>query len=151
VSRVFLLDVNLLVALFDPDHVHHELAHDWFADCGRAGWATCPLTENGFVRVLSNPAYGATVARAVELVKRLRAFCASGGHTFWDAGVSLIDVRLFDASMLAGHRPLTDIYLLGLAVRQGGALATFDRSIPLRAVRGATREALQVIAPAPGP
>jgi predicted nucleic acid-binding protein len=60
-SRVALLDVNLLVALFDPDHVHHEFAHDWFADHERDGWATCALTENGFVRVLANPSYGAAI------------------------------------------------------------------------------------------
>ena len=60
-SQVALLDVNLLVALFDPDHIHHDLAHDWFEDHHRSGWATCPVTENGFVRVLANPAYGATV------------------------------------------------------------------------------------------
>jgi toxin-antitoxin system PIN domain toxin len=148
VSRAFLLDVNVLVALFDPEHVHHDLAHDWFADCGRAAWATCPVTENGFVRVLSNPAYGTTTERAVELVERLRAFRSSGGHTFWGDTVSLTDTSLFHPAMLGGYRQLTDIYLLGLAVRHGGRLATFDRTIPVRAVRGAANETLQVIAPA---
>lgn len=147
-SRVALLDVNTLVALFDPDHVHHDLAHDWFADEGRRAWATCPITESGFVRVLSNAAYGSPVARPSELVARLRRFCASGGHAFWEDSISLRDDTLFDAAIFAGHRQLTDIYLLGLAHARGGRLATFDRSIPLRAVRGATAADLAVITPA---
>jgi uncharacterized protein len=146
VSRVALLDVNVLVALFDPDHVHHDLAHDWFADDGRAAWATCPMTENGFVRVLSNPAYGGSVPRVPDLVARLRRFCASRGHVFWEESLSLRDEKVFDAAMLAGHRQLTDIYLLGLAHTRGGRLATFDRSISLRAVKGASTKDLAVIA-----
>jgi toxin-antitoxin system PIN domain toxin len=148
VSRIALLDVNVLVALFDPDHVHHELAHDWFAADGRAGWATCPLTENGFVRVLANPRYGGATTRVPDLVARLRRFCVSGGHVFWPSTVSLRDNTVFDAAIVAGHRQLTDVYLLALAHAYGGRLATFDRTIPLRAVRGATPSALAFIAPA---
>jgi uncharacterized protein len=148
VSRIALLDVNLLVALFDPDHVHHEIAHDWFADHRAAGWATCPVTENGFVRVLSNPAYAAAVSRPVDLVDRLRVFRASGGHTFWPDSVSITDEACFVPSRLRGHRQLTDIYLLGLAVRQGGCLATCDAGIPLDAVVEATHEHLHVLSPA---
>jgi toxin-antitoxin system PIN domain toxin len=147
VSRVALLDVNLLVALFDPDHVHHEMAHDWFADNRDAGWATCPVTEQGFVRVLSNPAYGGVVARPAELVDRLRAFCGSGHHEFWADSVSLVDRDLFDPRFLRGHRQVTDVYLLGLAARRGGRLATFDRTIPVRAVPGAAPGTLVVIEP----
>ena len=146
-KRVALLDVNVLVALFDPDHVHHEVAHEWFAGTGRAGWATCPLTEAGFLRVLSNPAYGGTVIRASDLAGRLRRFCGSGGHVFWPDEVSLLDESVFDLSRSAGHRQLTDIYLLGLAHARGGCLATLDRAIPIRAVRGATAASLAVIAP----
>jgi uncharacterized protein len=148
VSRIALLDVNLLVALFDPDHVHHELAHDWFADGHATGWATCPVTENGCVRVLSNPGYGAVVSRPLDLVGRLRAFCASEHHRFWPDAVSLCDETIFNQALIRGHRQLTDIYLLGLAVRMQGCLATFDATIPLGAVVGATRETLQVVSPA---
>jgi hypothetical protein len=147
VSRVALLDVNVLVALFDPDHVHHEAAHDWFADNRASGWATCALTENGFLRVLGNPAYGAALTRTSELVARLRRFCGSGEHCYWSDAVSLRDDAVFDAACLAGHRQLTDVYLLGLAKTMRGRLATFDRTIPLKAVRGATEDALAVIAP----
>jgi toxin-antitoxin system PIN domain toxin len=149
VSRVALLDVNLLVALFDPDHVHHELAHDWFADNRASGWATCPVTENGFVRVVTNPAYGAATTRVVELVERLRSFCGSGHHRFWSGAVSLTDSTLFNVALIPGHRLITDVYLLGLASKMGGALATFDRTIPIAAVKGATRETLYVITAEP--
>jgi hypothetical protein len=147
VSSIALLDVNVLVALFDPDHVHHEVAHDWFADAGRSGWATCPLTEAGFVRVLSNPAYSGAVTRAVDMAGRLRRFCASGGHVFWPDELSLLDGSRFDLSRGAGHRQLMDVYLLGLAHTRGGRLVTFDRTILLRAVKGATAASLEVIAP----
>ena len=143
-SGVSLLDVNLLVALFDPDHVHHELAHDWFADARGEGWATCPLTENGFVRVLSNPAYGASATGVADLVKRLHKFRQSGQHQFWLDTVSLTDTRVFNPPFIRGHRQLTDVYLLGLAHKMGGALATFDRTIPIGSVKGASRETLHV-------
>ena len=144
-SRVALLDVDVLVALFDPDHVHHELAHDWFADNRTGGWATCPVTENGFIRVLSNPAYGGTVTSIDELAERLRTFCTSGQHVFWADDVSLRHSALFDLSLAGGHRHLTDVYLLGLAVKMRGRLVTFDRSIPKRAVLGAGDDALAVV------
>jgi len=147
VRRPALLDVNVLVALFDPDHVHHEIAHDWFANHREEGWATCPVTENGFVRVLANARYGATDARPSELVDRLRRFCASGDHVFWPDSVSLQDAKLFKSSFIRGHRQVTDVYLLGLAVRMKGRLATFDRTIPIGAVAGASRDALAVVAP----
>ncbi len=147
-SRVSLLDVNVLVALFDPDHVHHELAHDWFDDHRADGWATCPCTENGFVRVLTNPSYATPAHRPEDIVERLRAFRASGKHHFWPDAVSLSDAKVFKPAYIRGHRQVTDIYLLGLAHHAEGRLATFDRSIPLSAVAGATRTTIQVIAPA---
>jgi uncharacterized protein len=143
-----LLDVNLLVALFDPDHIHHETVHDWFADNRSDGWATCPITETAFVRVLANPAYGAAISRPSELLSRLRRFCKGSQSRFWTDDVSLRDETLFDPAFLTSHRQLTDIYLLGLAKKRGGRLATFDRMIPLKAVVGARRDLLEIIAPA---
>lgn len=143
-SRTALLDVNVLVALFDPNHVHHELAHDWFVDQRSSGWATCPLTENGFVRVLSHPGYG-DGSRPGELVDRLRQFCASGPHVFWQDTVSLRDKKLFNPSVIRGHRQVSEVYLLGLAKKHGGQLATFDRTIPISTVIGATPDTLAVI------
>src|SRR5512135_2751624 len=95
VKAASLLDVNVLVALFDPDHVHHELAHDWFADHGRHAWATCAITENGFLRVLTNPAYGATVGRVSDLAERFSRFRATEGHVFWEDSLSLLDAGRF--------------------------------------------------------
>ena len=146
-ARVALLDVNVLVALFDPAHIHHETAHDWFTSQHRHGWATCAVTENGFIRVVSNPRFSAEPFRAVAALELLRKFCASGGHEFWSDEISLRDEALFDLSAGGGHQQLTDLYLLGLARRRRGCLATFDRSIPLAAVRGARTETLAVIAP----
>jgi len=145
VSRPALLDVNVLVALFDPDHVHHEVAHDWFADNRSRGWATCPLTENGFVRVLAHPAYGSRLPTASALIARLRAFCETEGHQFWADTISLRDEKLFDREALIGYRQVTDLYLLGLAKSHNGRLATCDRSIPLRALVGARKDLLEVI------
>ncbi len=142
---VHLLDVNVLVALFDPDHVHHEVAHDWFADHRVDGWATCPTTENGFVRVLANPGYNGTISRVEAIVERLRLFCASGHHHFWHDAVSVIDLTTIRPSNIRGPRQLTDTRLLALATRMGGRLATFDRTIPVSAVVGATRDTIAVL------
>jgi toxin-antitoxin system PIN domain toxin len=148
VSTRWLLDVNVLVALFDPDHVHHDIAHDWFAEHRSAGWATCPTTENGLIRVVANPAYGSPDLRAAELVDSLRRFCASGGHQFWPDGPSLRDRAVFAVDCLAGYRQITDAYLLAVARAHGGRLATFDRGIPIRAVIGATARDLAVLSAA---
>jgi hypothetical protein len=148
VSRPALLDVNLLVALFDADHVHHDLAHDWFADNRARGWATCAITEAGFVRVLANPGYSSPMSRPVDLVARLRQLCGTSGHRFWAGDVSFLDATLFDCARVAGHRQLTDLYLLGLAHRHDGCLATFDRTMPIGAIVGARRGLLEVVAPA---
>jgi hypothetical protein len=147
-AGVALLDVNVLVALFDPDHVHHDAAHDWFAEDGAAGWATCPLTENGFVRVVSHPRYQPNPPRPSVVLDRLRKFCASGHHHFWPDAVSLRDESLFVPSLVGGYRQLTDIYLLGLAKKMGGRLVTFDRSISVAAVKGARASHLALIEPA---
>jgi toxin-antitoxin system PIN domain toxin len=135
--RIALLDVNVLVALFDPAHLNHEDAHQWFAHNRKGGWSTCPLTLNGCVRVLSNPGYPTVEATLAEVLSRLRSFCSATDHHFWEDSVSLADEGLFRSRLIAGHQKITDIYLLGLAVRCEGRLATFDRSIPLKAVVGA--------------
>ena len=144
-SRVALLDVNVLVALFDPNHVHHDAAHRWFAAHRHAGWATCPLTENGLVRVLSQTAYTPVPEARALIVGRLVTFCRSGGHVFWNDAVTLRDARVFARPLPIGPRQVTDAYLLGLACKRDGRLATFDRSIPLGAVVEARAEHLEII------
>lgn len=144
-SRVALLDVNVLVALFDPDHVHHEAAHRWFARGRESGWASCPLTENGVVRILSNPAYSGATETLDAVVRRLAVFCASGHHVFWEDSRSIRDELIFKRPLPIAHRQLTDAYLLGLAKHHGGRLASFDRHIPLAAVIGAGAGHLELI------
>ncbi len=146
--KVALLDVNVLVALFDPAHIHHEIAHDWFADHRELGWATCPLTENGFLRTALTVARAREFVTVQELVDRFRTFRSSGHHEFWADAVTLLDQRLFNIELVRGHQQLTDVYLLGLAVKRRGVLVTFDRKIPLGAVKGARRDHLEVVAPA---
>ena len=147
-ARIALLDVNVLVALFDPDHVHHDLAHDWFADHRKEGWATCPMTESGFIRVVSNPSYQPDAPRPAVAAVQLRRFCASGHHRFWPDALSPLNEKTFAFASVRGYRQITDVYLLGLAKQMNGALATFDRSIPLSSVPGATSRHLTVISPA---
>lgn len=144
-ARVALLDVNVLVALFDPDHVHHDLAHDWFSDRRGAGWATSATTESGFVRVISNPKYRPDALRPAVALDQLRKFCDSGHHHYWATAPSLRDASIFALNLVRGHAQVTDVCLLGLAKSMKGTLATFDRTIPLGAVKGATGEHLAVI------
>jgi toxin-antitoxin system PIN domain toxin len=148
-SKVALLDVNVLIALFDAEHIHHEVAHDWFSNTRAHGWATCPLTENGFVRILSNPRRSPFAERAAAVRDRLQQFCESGDHSFWPDAISIRDARIFRAPLPVGFKQVTDLYLLGLACHYGGCFVTFDKGIPLNAVTGATREHLQVLGPAP--
>jgi len=142
---IALLDVNVLVALFDPAHPNHEEAHVWFGSNRRHGWATCPLTLNGCVRVLSNPAYPTIEATPADVVERLRILCRGKEHTLWADSVSLLDDSLFRPRLIGGSQQITDVYLLGLAVRNRGRLATFDRRIPVRAVVGAKPQHLELL------
>ena len=137
--------MNVLLALSNPKHTHHEIAHDWFADHHERGWATCAITQNGFIRVLSNTAARAGIFRPAEVVDLLRRFCSAKEHVFWPDEVSLTDSTLFNASLIRGYRQVSDVYLLGLAKKMGGYLVTFDGGIPLSAVIGATRNTIAVI------
>lgn len=141
-SGPFLLDVNVLVALFDPEHIHHESAHAWFGGLNAARWATCPLTENGLVRVVSNPGYPGRRTTLKDAIARLAAFCDHEAHVFWPDGVTIRDATHTRSELIQGHRQLTDVYLLALAVANGGALVTFDRAIPRSAVATASVERL---------
>ena len=139
-----LLDVNVLIALFDPDHVSHEPAMAWFARHAKGGWASCPLTQNGCVGIMASPSYPNT--RPVQmLVMRLAEACAEHIHEFWPDEPSLLDSTVFDATRIHGPRQITDVYLLGLAVRHDGRFVTFDGRIPLEAVRRATERNLVVL------
>jgi len=141
-----LLDVNVLIALFDADHVFHERAHAWWETNAAPGWASSPITENGMVRIMSNLTYSERMQLApADLIDRLRTFAEGTNHEFWHDDVSLRDQTAFRTDRLHGARALTDIYLLALACRHGGRLATFDEHISLSAVQSATAENLCVI------
>jgi toxin-antitoxin system PIN domain toxin len=140
---ISLLDLNVLVALFDQDSSHHEAAHRWFESNRVHGWATTPITEAGLIRIVSNQTYTGTAASASDLRERLQRFCRSGYHTFWPDSISFRD-DLFNLGSTT-HRQLTDVYLLGLAVHNHGRLATFDRRITLGSVRGAVETSIEFI------
>ncbi len=139
---IYLLDINLLLALIDPMHVHHETAHRWFAAKGRQAWATCPLTENGFIRIASHPNYPNRPGDVPAVFSILRQICESPGHHFWVEDLSILEILEPDA--IITHTQITDVYLLGLAIHNEGNLATLDHSIPTNAVRGG-RQALELI------
>src|SRR5215469_13188840 len=141
-----LLDVNVIIALLDPDHAFHDRAHNWWTANAKQGWASCPLTENGVVRIMSNPAYSRQASFAPgDLIGRLRKFVERSNHEFWPDDVSLRDETIFSASHIHSSRLITDLYLLALAVRHQGRLATFDRGIPLSAAIAAKNVDLCVV------
>jgi toxin-antitoxin system PIN domain toxin len=142
---VALLDVNVLIALFDPAHVHHEAAHNWFEINRKYRWATCPLTENAFVRVLSNPSYPGQTTTIEDAASRLRTFCSEREHVFWPDSVSIRERGRFRWNHVQGHRQVTDVYLLALAISNQGRLATFDSSISLDAIEAAKKQNLELI------
>lgn len=139
-----LFDVNVLLAVLQPDHAHHEPAQQWWATNRAEGWASCPISQNGFVRIISQPRYPKPMAPAVA-VGVFADLIEGTDHQFWPDDISLLDARHVDPTRILGPRQLTDIYLLALAVKNGGRFVTFDRAIPVGAVRGARDNHLVVI------
>lgn len=134
--RIDLADVNVLLALIDPVHLNHEPASQWFADASGRGWATCPLTENGFVRILSNPSYPGVRMSPPDAIAMLDTLVRNHAatHRFWPDSVSLCDRTLFRPEAIAGARQITDVYLLGLCQQNGGTLVTLDAAITVTAI-----------------
>ena len=139
-----LLDVNVLIALLDADHTSHGAAFGWFAPTAAHGWASCPVTQNGCVRIMSHPGYPSAPVVS-EIAQRLRHATAERVHEFWPDDVSLLDDQLIDTTRIHGPRQLTDVYLLALAVSRSGVLVTFDRSIAISAVKNATTASVIVL------
>ena len=140
-----LLDVNVLVALLDASHLHHRTATDWLATHARFGWASCPLTQNGCLRILSLPAYPNPQPTA-SVAQRLGQAVADASHAFWPDAFSLLDEGRLVWNRILSSRQITDAYLLALATANGGRLVTFDRGIGVDAVRGATKRNLVALA-----
>lgn len=140
-----LLDVNVWVALFDDAHVASARANEFIETPG-VRIATCPLVENGVIRVLNLPSYGRRGALGLQVVRnQLVAACAALDHEFWPDDVSLRDDNAVDFYRVHGHHQISDLYLLALAVHHNGTLVTFDQNIPLDAVRGATSAHLRIL------
>jgi hypothetical protein len=128
-SREWLLDVNVLIAMAWPSHQAHERVQRWLARHAREGWATCPLTQSGFVRILSNPAFSPNALMPADALALLRANLDHPRHRFWEEDISFARVVEPFVARLRGHRQVTDAYLLGLALHKKGKLATLDQSI----------------------
>lgn len=139
-----LLDINVLLALLDVDHVDHFSTREWLETAIHHGWASCAITQNGFVRVISQPRYPSPipVAKAIE---RLSRATRSTFHEFWPCDMSVLDSERVDSTRVHGPRQVTDVYLLALAVANRGRFVTFDRAIPLDAVAGSQPADLVVL------
>ena len=132
-----LLDINVLIALHDRDHVHHIRAATWFEANIEHGWASCPLTQNGCLRIMNQPGYSSPQPLAA-LIAMLQRSTSAPVHEIWFDDISILDAARFQHTHMHGHHQLTDLYLLGLALKNSGRLVSFDKRIPLSAVHGAT-------------
>jgi uncharacterized protein len=139
-----LLDVNVLIALLDAHHLHHGQATQWMEQHIDRGWASCPITQNGCVRIVSHPAYP-NRAPAQVVAERLALACAHHAHEFWADDISVLKPGALDWQRLVAGRHLTDAYLLTLAVMHRGCFVTLDRNIPVAAVPNASAANLVVI------
>jgi uncharacterized protein len=139
-----LFDVNMLLALADARHVHHARASAWRRTHATHGWASCPLTQNGFIRIACQKSYPAAIPLpdAIALMQRTTA---RPDHAFWPDDLSLLDQAVIDHRYLLGHRQITDVYLLALAVKHGGRLVTLDSGIATAAAIGASADNLVVV------
>ena len=145
-SKRALLDVNVLIALLDANHIHHAIAKQWLIENAAAGWASCPITQNGCVRILSAPKYpNATTVQ--DAIRRLSQATSTPAHVFWPDAVSLFEPGLINWQKALSSRTITDAYLLALAVKNQGRLVTFDRGITTEFVDGASPANLVVLAP----
>ncbi len=132
----FLLDINVLIALLDPAHVQHDAAHEWFAAQGQQAWASCPLTENGVLRIVGHARYPNSPGTPAAVAQLMAGLCALPGHVFWPDDISLLDAGKLDSTRLLSSAQVTDSYLLALAGAHDGQLATFDRRLVIDAVHG---------------
>lgn len=130
-----LLDVNVLIALFDNTHQYHFVTNQWLADHVLQGnrWATCPITQNGCLRILSTPSYPNPFSLSA-IKHKLQKVTAHPSHEFWSADISLTDDSLVNWSHITGHKQLTDVYLLALTAHHHGIFVSLDTKIPNRVV-----------------
>lgn len=128
-SVSFLLDVNVLIAAIWPTHESHSIVQRWLGHHVRDGWATCPLTQAAFVRIVSNPAFSPNALTPRDALALLEANLRHAAHHFWEDEISLLAAIEPFAERVAGHRQVSDAYLLGLAIHKKGKLATLDKGV----------------------
>jgi toxin-antitoxin system PIN domain toxin len=136
-----LLDINVLLALMDLDHAQHDLVAGWFEPVADAGWATCAITQNGFIRIVSQGGYANPVT-TTEAIARLAGAVSDPAHRFWPCDVSLANPAMVRPSRVLGPKQVTDTYLLALAIKHQGRFVTLDRRVTVDAVPGATPDSL---------
>ena len=141
---ISLLDANMLIALFDAAHIQHLAAHDWLTTNRTSGWATCPLTENACIRIMSQPSYPGRL-EVEDIAGRLYRATLSKDHVFWPDDIRLCDPAKFDHVLIPSSKHLTDLYLLALAVNHEGRLVTLDGGIKTQAVHGAASSHLCIL------
>jgi len=133
----FLLDANVLIALAWPEHEFHERVGRWFSRHSRFGWATCPITQAAFVRILSNPAFSDNALSPANALRVLETNLSLPDHKFWPDSIAVPDAVGAIGTRLRGHQQITDAYLVGLALHHRGKLATMDEGIAAWGVEGA--------------
>jgi toxin-antitoxin system PIN domain toxin len=127
--RKNLLDLNVLLAFADPEHVLYRAAQEWFDSSGHRDWGLCPLTEAGFVRVSTNPAIGSGYRTFKQAAAILAGFAKHSGYRYWPIADGWAALTASFADRIFGHQQVTDAYLLGLAIKEDGVLVTFDRGL----------------------
>lgn len=133
----WLLDINVLIARQDANHEHHKLVSRWLHENSNKGWATCPITENGFVRILGHPSYPGWPGTPVLSALALRELISSiPGHEFISDEISIADERIFKSLKETKSRDVTDLYLLALAVQDNCRFATLNERINSKAING---------------
>ena len=146
---ISLLDVNVLVALAWPNHIHHRPARVWFDNNSSTGWATCPLTQSAFVRISSNRKVIPDAKTPQEALRVLRHIVNLPDHTFWIDDISIATTPHLKTSWLLGHKQVTDAHLLALALRNDGRLATFDRGVSQLIPKASLKECVVTLKPDP--
>ncbi len=141
-----LLDINVMIALLDSNHAFYSRAHSWWKAEKKVSWASCPITENGVLRIMSGTGYDPVRKYTLmQLTTQLRVFVEKTDHEFWEDNVSMLDDSVFASDNIYGSRQLTDSYLLGLATFNNGCFVTFDRGVVLASAKDATADNIKVI------
>lgn len=140
----FLLDVSVAIALIDPAHVSHSAAQAWFAAEGSVTYATCPIVQNGVLRIVGHPSYPQSPGSPAAVWPALSSLTEQVGHQFWSDDLDILSCGLIDGEKVRTSGQVTDTYLLALAVHHRGRLATLDQRLSAQAVKGGA-EALHII------